>query len=101
MPDWRAIATVRATENLMAYELPELPYAHNALEPHIDVQTMEIHHGKHHATYIAKLNGALEGHGDLAGKSVNDLISDLDRRSVVYDGSHGAQVVDLRLVPDV
>ena len=78
MPDWRAIATVRATENLMAYELPELPYAHNALEPHIDAQTMEIHHGKHHATYIAKLNGALEGHDELAGKSINDLVSDLD-----------------------
>ena len=45
----------------MAYELPDLPYAHDALEPHIDAQTMEIHHGKHHATYIAKLNAALEG----------------------------------------
>ena len=62
----------------MAYELPELPYAHDALEPHIDAQTMEIHHGKHHATYIAKLNDALEGHDDLAGKTVNDLVSDLD-----------------------
>ena len=51
----------------MAYELPELSYAHDALEPHIDAQTMGIHHGKHHATYIAKLNGALEGHEDLAG----------------------------------
>ena len=62
----------------MAYELPELPYAHDALEPHIDAQTMEIHHGKHHATYIAKLNGALEEHAELAGKSINDLVSDLD-----------------------
>ena len=62
----------------MAYELPELPYAHDALEPHIDAQTMEIHHGKHHATYIAKLNTALEGHDELAGKSINDLVSDLD-----------------------
>ena len=63
---------------IMAYELPELPYAHDALEPHIDAQTMEIHHGKHHATYIAKLNAALEGHDDLAGKSIEELVSDLD-----------------------
>ncbi len=62
----------------MAYELPELPYAHDALEPHIDAQTMEIHHGKHHATYIAKLNAVLEGRDDLAGKSVSDLVSDLN-----------------------
>jgi Fe-Mn family superoxide dismutase len=61
----------------MAHELPALPYAHDALEPHFDARTMEIHHGKHHATYIAKLNGALEGHDDLAGKSVNELIADL------------------------
>ena len=62
----------------MSHELPGLPYAHNALEPHIDTQTMEIHHGKHHAAYIAKLNAALDGHGDLAGKSVEDLVGDLD-----------------------
>ena len=62
----------------MAYELPELPYAHDALEPHIDAQTMEIHHGKHHATYIAKLNAALEGHDELAGKSIEELVSGLD-----------------------
>ena len=66
------------TQKLIAYELPELPYAHDALEPHIDAQTMEIHHGKHHATYIAKLNGALEGHDELADKSINDLVRDLD-----------------------
>ena len=62
----------------MAYELPDLTYAHNALEPQIDAQTMEIHHGKHHATYIAKLNAALEGHDDLAGKTIEELVSDLD-----------------------
>ena len=61
----------------MAYELPALPYDYNALEPHIDAQTMEIHHTKHHQTYITKLNGALEGHPDLANKAVDDLISDL------------------------
>jgi Fe-Mn family superoxide dismutase len=61
----------------MAYELPPLPYDYDALEPHIDEQTMRIHHDKHHATYIAKLNGALEGHADLASKSIDDLVADL------------------------
>ena len=62
----------------MAHTLPDLPYAHDALEPHIDTRTMEIHHGKHHAGYVSKLNAALEGHSDLAAKSVEDLIRDLD-----------------------
>ncbi len=61
----------------MAYELPALPYDYDALEPHIDAQTMEIHHTKHHQTYITKLNGALEGYPVLASKSVDDLIADL------------------------
>jgi len=61
----------------MAYELPDLPYAPDALEPHIDARTMEIHHGKHHAAYISNVNKALEGHPDLAAKGVEDLISDL------------------------
>ncbi|MDF1853221.1 MAG: superoxide dismutase [Verrucomicrobiales bacterium] len=61
----------------MAYELPDLPYAPEALEPHIDSTTMGIHHGKHHATYIAKLNDAIAG-TELEGKSIEDLISDLD-----------------------
>lgn len=59
----------------MAYELPDLPYDFNALEPHIDEQTMRIHHGKHHNTYITKLNDALEGHADLSGKSIEELIT--------------------------
>lgn len=62
----------------MAYQLPDLPYSHNALEPHIDQQTMEIHHGKHHATYVAKLNAAIEGNADLESKSIEALIADLD-----------------------
>ena len=61
----------------MAYELPNLPYSHDALEPHIDARTMEIHHGKHHQAYINKVNAAIEG-SDLAGKSIEDLVSDLD-----------------------
>ncbi|NEU30728.1 superoxide dismutase [bacterium LRH843] len=62
----------------MAYELPQLPYAANALEPHIDEQTMNIHHGKHHNTYVTNLNAALEGHEALAGKSIEELVSNLD-----------------------
>jgi Fe-Mn family superoxide dismutase len=57
----------------MAFTLPDLPYAENALEPSIDAKTMGIHHGKHHAAYIAKVNAALEGHDDLAGHSIADL----------------------------
>jgi Fe-Mn family superoxide dismutase len=71
----------------MAYELPELPYAADALEPHIDARTMEIHHGKHHAAYISNVNKALEGHPKLAAKSVEDLISDL---AAVPEGIRGA-----------
>jgi len=62
----------------MAHQLPALPYAHNALEPHIDAQTMEIHHGRHHATYVNNLNAALEGHPDLQYKSIEELIGNLD-----------------------
>jgi len=58
----------------MAHALPSLPYAPDALEPHIDKQTMEIHHGKHHAAYVNNLNAALEKHSDLQSKSVEDLI---------------------------
>ncbi|MDX1993774.1 MAG: superoxide dismutase [bacterium] len=58
----------------MAYELPPLPYAYDALEPHIDARTMEIHHTKHHQAYITNANKALEGHADLAAHSVEDLL---------------------------
>ena len=60
------------------FELPELPYAYDALEPTIDKETMNIHHTKHHNTYVTNLNAALEGHADLQNKSIEDLISDLD-----------------------
>lgn len=62
----------------MAFELPPLPYAEDALEPHIDARTMSIHHDKHHAGYTNNLNNALEGHSDLAAKSIEDLLGDLD-----------------------
>jgi Fe-Mn family superoxide dismutase len=77
----------------MAYTLPELPYAHNALEPHIDAKTMEIHHGKHHNGYVTKVNAALEG-TDLGSKSIEDLISDLnavpaDKQNAVRNNGGG------------
>jgi superoxide dismutase, Fe-Mn family len=58
----------------MAFELPELPYAKDALEPHIDTRTMEIHHGKHHATYVSKLNDAIKGSAN-EGKSIEELMN--------------------------
>jgi len=61
----------------MAHELPPLPYAFDALEPHIDAQTMQIHHGKHHAAYVNNLNKALEGHADLQAKSIENLLKDI------------------------
>jgi superoxide dismutase, Fe-Mn family len=60
------------------FEVPPLPYAFDALEPHIDAKTMEIHHDKHHAAYVAKLNGALEGHADLQKKKVEELLRDIN-----------------------
>ncbi|WP_248929738.1 superoxide dismutase [Paenibacillus hamazuiensis] len=62
----------------MAHQLPALPYAANALEPHIDETTMNIHHGRHHNTYVTNLNAALEKYPDLQSKSVEDLIGDLN-----------------------
>jgi len=78
----------------MAHELPPLSYDYNALEPHIDEQTMRIHHDKHHATYVKNLNTALEKYPDLAGQSVDDLISDLgsvpeDIRTAVRNNGGG------------
>ena len=62
----------------MAYTLPELPYDYNALEPHIDEETMRIHHDKHHNAYVTNLNAAVENHPELATKSVDELVADLD-----------------------
>jgi len=60
------------------HEVPPLPYSFDALEPHIDAKTMEIHHDKHHAAYVSKLNGALEGHPQLQNKKVEELLRDID-----------------------
>ena len=62
------------------FELPALPYAHDALEPHIDARTMEIHHGKHHAAYTTKLNDAISG-SELEGKSIEDILSNISQHS--------------------
>ncbi|ADM68554.1 Superoxide dismutase (Mn) [Paenibacillus polymyxa E681] len=62
----------------MAFQLPELPYAKDALEPHIDALTVEIHHDRHHNTYVTNLNAALESAPELQSKSLEDLISNLD-----------------------
>jgi Fe-Mn family superoxide dismutase len=78
----------------MSHQLPALPYDFAALEPHIDAQTMQIHHGKHHAAYVNNLNAALEKHPALAGKSAEDLIRDLssvpdDIRTAVRNNGGG------------
>ena len=71
----------------MAFSLPDLEYGFDALEPHIDPQTMEIHHDKHHAAYVAKVNAAIEGKADLEGKSIEELITNIN---VLPDDIKGA-----------
>lgn len=71
----------------MAFELPALPYASDALEPHIDKTTMEIHHGKHHAAYVANLNKALEGKED--GSSIEDICKNIDKYPVAVRNNGG------------
>ena len=72
----------------MAFELPNLPYAHDALEPHIDAKTMEIHHGKHHAAYVSKVNAAIEG-TDMDGKSIEDLCKNHSDNGAVRNNGGG------------
>ena len=72
----------------MAFELPSLPYASDALEPHIDKQTMEIHHGKHHKAYTDKLNAAIEG-SDMANKSIEDILKNVKGNTAVRNNGGG------------
>lgn len=72
----------------MAFELPQLPYAHNALEPNIDTQTMEIHHGKHHAAYVNNLNAAIQG-TENEGKSIEELLANVSRLSPAVRNNGG------------
>ena len=78
----------------MAHELPQLPYEYDALEPHIDARTMEIHHTKHHQTYVNNLNNALSNHPELESKSIEELVKDLgsipeDIRTAVRNNGGG------------
>ncbi|MCB9246695.1 MAG: superoxide dismutase [Flavobacteriales bacterium] len=73
---------------MMSFELPNLPYAHDALEPYIDAQTMQIHHGKHHAGYVSKLNAAIEG-TDMEGKSIEELCRDHSNNGAVRNNGGG------------
>jgi Fe-Mn family superoxide dismutase len=72
----------------MAFELPDLPYAYDALEPHIDARTMEIHHGKHHAGYTNKLNAAITG-TDLENRDIQDILSNLDMSNTAVRNNGG------------
>jgi Fe-Mn family superoxide dismutase len=69
---------LKSEEKPVAFTVPPLPYAFDALEPHIDAKTMEIHHDKHHNAYVTNLNKALEGHAELQSKSLEDLLKNLD-----------------------
>ena len=72
----------------MAFELPQLPYSYDALEPHIDARTMEIHHSKHHAAYTNNLNAAIEG-TDLEGKTIEEILSNLDMSKAAIRNNGG------------
>ena len=68
----------------MAFELPQLPYAYDALEPHIDARTMEIHHSKHHNAYTTNLNAAIAG-TDLEGKTIENILINLDMKNALFE----------------
>lgn len=78
----------------MAFELPQLPYAYDALEPHIDARTMEIHHTKHHAAYVSKLNGAIEG-TEMEGKDFQEIFKMMGDNAAVRNNGGGAYNHDL------
>ena len=83
-----------AQGTVTAHEVPALPYAYNAMEPHIDEQTMHLHHDKHHAAYVTKLNGAIEKHPELGSKSAEELLRNLsalpeDVRGVIRNNGGG------------
>ncbi len=89
----------------MAHELPPLPYDYNALEPHIDARTMEIHHTKHHNAYVTGLNGALDGQPDLADMSVEALLAEINsvpeniRQAVInHGGGHANHTLFWRIM---
>jgi len=79
---------IRSNNTMAKFELPALPYAFNALEPHIDARTMEIHHGKHHAAYVANLNKAIEG-TEAEGKSLEELMNNVSKYPVAVRNNGG------------
>jgi superoxide dismutase, Fe-Mn family len=84
----KSIIIVTLNKNIMAFELPQLPYAYDALEPHIDARTMEIHHTKHHNAYTTNLNAAVAG-TDLEGKSIEDILKNLDMTKAAVRNNGG------------
>jgi Fe-Mn family superoxide dismutase len=84
----KSILIVTLNKNIMAFELPQLPYAYDALEPHIDARTMEIHHSKHHNAYTTNLNAALAG-TDLEGKSIEEILKNLDMSQAAIRNNGG------------
>ena len=86
---WASISTnTSTTPTNMPFQLPALPYAFNALEPHVDARTMEIHHGKHHNAYVTNLNKAIEG-GPMEGKSIEAILKDLDMTNLAVRNNGG------------
>jgi superoxide dismutase len=83
----------------MAFELPPLPYDYSALEPYIDTETMHLHHDKHHAAYVDKLNAALKDHA-FANLSINELVRRQQRANGCTGTSHHCQVWFIRSVQD-
>jgi Fe-Mn family superoxide dismutase len=79
---------INLNKNIMAFELPQLPYAYDALEPHIDTRTMEIHHSKHHNAYTTNLNTAIAG-TDLEGKTIENILMNLDMKNMAVRNNGG------------
>jgi Fe-Mn family superoxide dismutase len=79
---------INLNKNIMAFELPQLPYAYDALEPHIDARTMEIHHSKHHNAYTTNLNAAIAG-TDLEGKTIENILMHLDMKNMAVRNNGG------------
>ena len=82
------ISLFNKTQHIMSFTLPNLPYAYDALEPHFDARTMEIHHSKHHAAYTSNLNAAVEG-TELAGKSIDEILKDISKYPVAVRNNGG------------
>jgi Fe-Mn family superoxide dismutase len=79
---------INQKQSIMAFELPQLPYAYDALEPHIDARTMEIHHSKHHNAYTTNLNAAIAG-TDLEGKTIENILINLDKKNAAVRNNGG------------